>query len=256
MENWTRSIRMDDPSRVAKTEIEQDRGSVITKEQNDRYRNTWDLQDKMDRVNLPNKIAKEELVHERDRKNITEMMCELLRQQAAPELEIHIFDGNPMGFNYFMAVFKEVVEKTVTDPRGRLTRLIKLTKGEAKEIAKNCIQLPSEVGFKTAKQLLAERFGDPHIITASYHKEIKQWPQIKTGDADAYRRLQNFLVKCENIDHLQSWNVLNTPDIICMLLSKLPGSVRDKWSWKVLTIRRREMNQKWLILYSLSMTKP
>ena len=94
--------------------------------------------------------------------------------------------------------------------------------------AKNCIQLPSEVGFKTAKRLLIERFGDLHIMTASYRKEIKQWPQIKAGDTDAYRRFQNFLVKCENIDHLQSWNVLNTPGIICMLLSKLPGSVRDK----------------------------
>ena len=52
-------------------------------------------------------------------------------------------------------------------------------------------------------------------------------------------RFQNFLVKCENIDHLQSWNVLNTPDIICMLLSKLLGSARDKWSRKVLTIQRR-----------------
>ena len=121
-------------------------------------------------------------------------MCELLRQQAAPELEINIFDGNLMDFNYFMAVFKEVVENKVTDPRGWLTHLIKFTKGEAKEIAKNCIQLPSEVGFKTAKQLLTERFGDLHIITASYHKEIKQWPQIKAGNADAYRRFQNFLV--------------------------------------------------------------
>ena len=33
--------------------------------------------------------------------------------------------------------------------------------------------------------------------------------------------------------------MLNTPDIVCMLLSKLPGSVRDKWSRKVLTVRRR-----------------
>ena len=144
-----------------------------------------------------------------------------------------------MDFHYFMAVFKEVVENKVTDPRGRQTRLIRFTKGEAKEIAKNCIQLLSELGFKTAKQLLTERFGDPHIITASYRKEIKQWPQIKAGDAGAYRRFQNFLVKCENIDHLQSWNVLNTPDIICMLLSKLLGSARDKGSRKVLTIQRR-----------------
>ena len=77
--------------------------------------------------------------YERDQKNVTEMMCKLLQQQAAPDLETDIFDGIPMDFHYFMAVFKEVVENNVTDPRGRLTRLIKFTKGEAKEIAKNCI---------------------------------------------------------------------------------------------------------------------
>ena len=155
------------------------------------------------------------------------MVCELLRQQSAPELDIDIFDGNPMEFHYFMVVFKEVVEKKVTDSRGRLTCLINFTKGEAKETAKNCIQLPAGVGCKIAKRLLNERFGDSHRITAVYRKEIKQWPQIK---ADAYRKFQNFLVKCENINHLQNWNVLNTPDIICMLFSKLPGSARDKWS--------------------------
>ena len=113
-----------------------------------------------------------------------------------------------------MAFFKEVVGNKVTDSRGRLTCLIKFTKREAKEIAKNCIQLPSELGFNAVKRLVTERFGDPHIITASSRKEINQWPQIKAGDAGAYRRCQNFLVKCGNIDHLQSWDVLNTPDII------------------------------------------
>ena len=83
-DNWMRSIRMDDASRVTKIETEQERGSVITrKEQSFQCRNAWDLQDKMGRVNLPNKTVKEELVHGRDQKNIKEMMCELLRQQTA-----------------------------------------------------------------------------------------------------------------------------------------------------------------------------
>ena len=51
-------------------------------------------------------------------------MCQLLRLHAAPDLKIDVFDGNPMDFHYFMAVFKEVVENKVTDPRGRVTRLI------------------------------------------------------------------------------------------------------------------------------------
>ena len=77
----------------------------------------------------------------------------LLRQQAASELEIDNFDGNPLDFHYFMALFK-VVENKVTDSRGQLTHLIKFTKEEANETTKNCIQLPSKVGFKTAKWLL------------------------------------------------------------------------------------------------------
>ena len=72
-------------------------------------------------------------------------MCELLRQQAILGLEINTFDGNPMDLHYVLAVFKKVVDNKVTDPRGRLTHLIKFTKGETKEITKNCIYLPSEL---------------------------------------------------------------------------------------------------------------
>ena len=151
-------------------------------------------------LNLPDKTTKEELELGRDHKNITEMMCELLKQHPAYELEIDISDGNPMNFHHFMGVFKKVVKNKMTDPRGWLTRLIKFTKGEAKQIAKNCIQLPSELGFKTAKGLLTKKLGDPHVIAASYRKEIQQWPQIKAGDTEANRRFQNFFVKCENID--------------------------------------------------------
>ena len=55
----------------------------------------------------------------------------------------------------------ETVEKKVDDPRGKLTLLTKYTTGDAKEMVKNCIQLPAEIGFETAKQLLTERYGDP-----------------------------------------------------------------------------------------------
>ena len=55
-----------------------------------------------------------------------------------------------MDFYYFMAVFHEIVKKKVDNPRGKLTRLIKYTTGDAKEMIKICIQLPPEIGFETA----------------------------------------------------------------------------------------------------------
>ena len=50
----------------------------------------------------------------------TEVLCQLLKQQSAPEVETDAFDGDPLNFRYFMAIFREVVENRIEDPRGRL----------------------------------------------------------------------------------------------------------------------------------------
>ena len=52
--------------------------------------------------------------------DIAEVLCQLLKQQSAPEVEIDCFDGNPLNFQYFMAIFQEVVETRIEDPLGRL----------------------------------------------------------------------------------------------------------------------------------------
>ena len=44
------------------------------------------------------------------------------------------FDGNPLNYYYFMALFAEVVKAKIGEPRGRLTRLIKFTTGETREL--------------------------------------------------------------------------------------------------------------------------
>ena len=61
---------------------------------------------------------------------------------------------------------------------------------------------------------------------------------MKNGDLAEYRRFYNFLIKCESIMLRQQWNSLDTPDILCALISKLPGNARDKWNRKVMMIRR------------------
>ena len=86
--------------------------------------------------------------------NIAEMMCKLVNQQAAPEIDIDLFGGNPLEFHYFMAAFDETVEKKPEKPRGKLTRLIKYTPGEVKEMIKHCTQLPPKEGYETAKQMM------------------------------------------------------------------------------------------------------
>ena len=102
-------------------------------------------------------------------------------------------------YQHFIAVFDEVVEKKIDDPRGGLTRLIKYTDGQPKEMIKHCIQQPPAVGYKNARSLLEEKYGNPHQILACYCKKIKSWPQLKPADEAAYMKFYNFLLKCENV---------------------------------------------------------
>ena len=160
---------------------------------------------------------------------MAQMMSKLLRQKAAPEVDIDVFTGDPTKYHYFLAVFEEVVDKKIDDARGRLTRLIKYTDGEPKEMIKPCIQQPANIRYKNARSLLKQKYGNPHIIIAGYRKEIKAWPQLKPADSaadGAAQKLHNFLIKCERATYGQTWNALDTPEM-CLVLSKLPGLCRS-----------------------------
>ena len=69
------------------------------------------------------------------------------------------------------------------------------------------------------------------------------WSHIKPGDTEAYRKFHNFLLKCENITQMQTWNVLGTLEIMWMLLSTFQSGTRDKWSSRVLPIRKKQVKE-------------
>ena len=69
----------------------------------------------------------------------TDMLCKLLKVQSAPDMDMECFDGNVLEYHYFMALFREVVESKIEDPRCRLARLIKYTVGDTRDLIKHCI---------------------------------------------------------------------------------------------------------------------
>ena len=97
-----------------------------------------------------------------------------------------------------MATFKEVVENKVEDPMGRLTRLIKFTSGEPKDLIKHCIQEETDICYEQAKALLDQQYGNPHRIASAYVKELRRWPCLKSGDSASFCKFYRFLLKCKN----------------------------------------------------------
>ena len=136
--------------------------------------------------------------------------------------------------NSFMALFKEAVEKKVDDRKGRITRLIKFTSGQAKELIHHLI------GDNQAISLMERRYGNPHIIVAAYRREIRKWPLIKPGDSAALKKFYSFLIKCQSITADITWNALNTSDTLCSLLAKLPRNMKDRRNRLAYNLRRHQ----------------
>ena len=49
----------------------------------------------------------------------------------------------------------------------------------------------------------------------------------KGGNISAFRKLFNFLIMCQFLSSSSQNNPLDTPEIICMILSKLPVHPQD-----------------------------
>ena len=76
-----------------------------------------------------------------------------MKQLLASDVELDVFDCNQLDFQYFMTLFHEVVEKRIDDSRGRLTRLLKYTSVNAKEMIKHCVQEPPTVGYQYVEKI-------------------------------------------------------------------------------------------------------
>ena len=76
-------------------------------------------------------------------------------------------------------------------------------------------------------------YGDPNKIMLAYCLEIKKWPQVSQRGAAAYRKFFKFRLKCQSLADGRNWNLFNSPDTLCSLISKLPMSVGNRWNRRV-----------------------
>ena len=80
-------------------------------------------------------------------------------------------------------------------------------------------------------------------MLACYRLEIKRITKIKPGDAAEFRRLFNFLIKYKSLQYSNNQNLLDTPDVICMILLKVPVFLQDRWNRHIHKIRKNETRE-------------
>ena len=171
--------------------------------------------------------------------SLQETMTKMMKMQSAPTVILDVFSGDPLEYAYFKASFKEVVENTVDDQKGKLTRLIQYTTGEAKNLIKHLIHA-SHDGYDQAIRVLDAEYGDIHTVTNSYLKELRLWPAIRLNDTTAFKNFYQFLVKCCTYKEGSRLLELDSADMIRTLVLKLHTSYHERWNRLANKIRMKK----------------
>ena len=179
---------------------------------------------------------------ETENKHISEITEDMVRMLKAPATEIDVFTGNPLDYEYFKSVFKESVEKVIDDQRGRLTRLIKYTSGEAKELVKPFVHADPSSCYDKAIEMLDAEFGSSHTITCAYLKQLEEWPQVKLTDTVSFRKLYRFLRQCKAYKSDNRLQELDSSSTLKGIIQKLHSSYQEDWSIKAEKRRREGRN--------------
>ncbi|KAJ8038350.1 hypothetical protein HOLleu_15746 [Holothuria leucospilota] len=102
----------------------------------------------------------------------------MLHSLNMPKLDIITFDGNPSCYWNFMHSFETNVEARVKDDKMRLTYLIQFCKGKARGSIEDCVLIRSGSGYKVAKGILAQQFGQNHQVTQALLEKVLEREQI------------------------------------------------------------------------------
>ena len=114
--------------------------------------------------------------------------------------------------------------------------------GKAKKVVEQLQYLVEnpEGAYQEARRILQERFGNPAIISTDFEK-LANWPKIGLSDTVGLEEFSDFLQQVQIASkHMESLKVLNYPSQIQVLVEKLPGWFKAKWSDKVLKFQKKK----------------
>ena len=156
-----------------------------------------------------------------------------------PKLEIEVFTGDPMRYHAFISTFEESVEKYCSDGGARLTRLLQYTDGKAKKAIRACAVTGGTEGYKKAREILQQRFGDKLIVSESIISNLRHGKSVYKGHdvQDLADDLQSCVITLKQTGQLSE---IDTQKTIIDIISRLPRHIQNRWRKEAIEIRRDE----------------
>ena len=186
------------------------------------------------------------LMATQDRQN--SVLQQLVEQQqqsvmalTLPQPSMQIFNGDPLNYCDFVRAFEHLVESKAASSGARLYYLVQYTSGSVEELMRSCLSMQPEEGYREARRLLKERFGQKYKIAAAHVQRLIDGPPIKSEDGDELQRFSIQLVSCVNtLNEIGYLGKLDNPNNLKKIVDRLPYPLRARWRDTVDRIVERE----------------
>lgn len=118
-----------------------------------------------------------------------------------------------------------------------MTRLLQYTAGPAKEAIRSCLLVGGESGFNQALSILANRYGNPYLVTERIVNNLRQNKPVRTGIE--VQQLADDLKNAEMIlSQINKLNEVDSQSTILTFVGRLQPYLQIKWKTRALDIKR------------------
>ena len=164
---------------------------------------------------------------------------QLINAIQIPEVELMTFDGDPLKYWGFIRMFDNSVEKDTVNSSSKLSLLLQYTSGRARAVIRCCDLMNPDMGYRRARELLQERFGNSFIITETWIDQVTNGPPIKPNERQKLQDFADELRSCmETLQAMGSSAEINVQSSLVKIIARLPFFMQNKWKQEVRKIRK------------------
>ena len=92
------------------------------------------------------------------------------------------WDGKSIHYTEFDRHFESILESYSVPEKMKIRVLAKCLRGQAHETVRACFTKPPEIGYKLARDTLYMRYGQTHMVTSAYLKELTGGPPLRENN--------------------------------------------------------------------------
>lgn len=158
-----------------------------------------------------------------------------------PAPEPSVFDGNPIHFIEWKALFMSLIDQRKISAADKLYYLKKYVGGAARKTLDGVFYRNDDEAYQDAWKKLNQRYGQPFVIQRAFRDKLASWPKLQSKDAEELRNIADFLNACQDaIPYVSGLQILNDCEENQKLTQKLPDWLASRWNRQV----TRTLNDK------------